>query len=116
MGEPHIFTIWMDVHSPETTDYTPTPDEGGRRPVQVRAYNLRDALEAAKKVPLSDWWEPEEDDPEFWTTSDVAAYLGVKVGTVSAYHSRGQMPPPDLTRGQRTHLWRPATIRAWRGR
>ena len=57
---------------------------------------------------------PEPDpDAEWWTTSDVAAYLGVQVGTVSAYRSRGQMPAPTRTLG-RTHLWRPLEIRAWR--
>ncbi|WP_083789901.1 helix-turn-helix domain-containing protein [Thermomonospora curvata] len=51
-------------------------------------------------------------EAEWWTTSDVAEYLGIKVSTVSAYRARGQMPPPDLTVG-RTHMWRPATITAW---
>ncbi len=49
---------------------------------------------------------------EWWTTSDVAAYLGISVGTVSAYRGRGQMPAPDQTLG-RTHLWRPSRIEAW---
>lgn len=52
-------------------------------------------------------------DAEWWTTSDVAAYLGVQVGTVSAYRARGQMPAPDRTVG-RTHLWRPLQVQAWR--
>lgn len=57
---------------------------------------------------------PEPDlDAEWWTTSDVAAYLGVQIGTVSAYRSRGQMPAPTRTLG-RTHLWRPLEIKAWR--
>lgn len=53
-------------------------------------------------------------DPEaqWWTTSDVAAYLGLRVGTVSSYNLRGQMPAPDMTVG-RTHLWRPARIIEW---
>jgi predicted DNA-binding transcriptional regulator AlpA len=49
---------------------------------------------------------------EWWVTSDVAAYLGVGVATVSAYRSRGQMPEPDQTIG-RTHMWKPARIVAW---
>jgi predicted DNA-binding transcriptional regulator AlpA len=49
---------------------------------------------------------------EWWTTSDVAAYLGVSVGTVSTYRARGQMPAPDNTVG-RTHVWRPARIIDW---
>jgi Helix-turn-helix domain len=49
---------------------------------------------------------------EWWTTSDVAAYLGLKVATVSAYRVRGQMPAPDMTVG-RTHVWRPERIVAW---
>jgi hypothetical protein len=48
----------------------------------------------------------------WWTTSDVAEFLGVQVGTVSSYRGRGQMPPPDDTFG-RTRLWRPATIIEW---
>ncbi|GAA2377400.1 hypothetical protein Cme02nite_20710 [Catellatospora methionotrophica] len=49
---------------------------------------------------------------EWWTTSDVAAYLGVRVGTISAYRARSQMPEPDMTVG-RTHMWRPARIVTW---
>ena len=52
-------------------------------------------------------------DSDLWTTSEVAAYLGVTPGTVSAYRHRGQMPPPAQTLGQRTHLWRAKTIREW---
>ena len=56
----------------------------------------------------------EQPDPssEWWTTSDVAAYIGVNVATVSAYRSRGQMPAPDMTVG-RTHMWRPTRIVEW---
>jgi len=49
---------------------------------------------------------------EWWTTTDVASFLGLRVGTVSSYRQRGQMPAPDKTLG-RTHLWRPETIRTW---
>jgi hypothetical protein len=49
---------------------------------------------------------------EWWTTSDVAQYLGVRVATVSSYRKRGQMPEPDLTVG-RTHMWRPVRIVEW---
>ncbi|MBB2941812.1 uncharacterized protein involved in tolerance to divalent cations [Actinoplanes lutulentus] len=51
-------------------------------------------------------------DAEWWTTTDVAAYLGVLVGTVSSYRNRGQMPEPTQTLG-RTHLWSPSTIISW---
>jgi predicted DNA-binding transcriptional regulator AlpA len=51
-------------------------------------------------------------DAEWWTTSDVAAYLGVQVATVSGYRNRGQMPEPDMTLG-RTPAWRPASIIEW---
>ncbi|WP_083503464.1 helix-turn-helix transcriptional regulator [Frankia casuarinae] len=51
-------------------------------------------------------------DLEWWTTSDVAEYLGVRVGTVSSYRIRGQMPEPDRTIG-RTHVWRPQRILEW---
>jgi periplasmic divalent cation tolerance protein len=50
---------------------------------------------------------------EWWTTSDIARFLGVQIGTVSSYRIRGQMPEPDETSG-RTHRWRPARIVAWR--
>lgn len=53
---------------------------------------------------------------ELWTTTEVAKYLGVQPGTVSAYRHRGQMPPPAQTRGERTHLWSAATIREWQAR
>jgi hypothetical protein len=49
---------------------------------------------------------------EWWTTSDVASYLGLKVATVSAYRARGQMPEPDMTLG-RTHVWKPERIIRW---
>src|SRR3954451_19844181 len=52
---------------------------------------------------------------EWWTTTEVADYLGVRVGTISSYRQRGQMPPPDRTLG-RTHLWRPSTITQWQQR
>lgn len=55
-----------------------------------------------------------EPDPsaDWWTTSDVADFLGVRVSTVSTYRARRQMPQPDLTVG-RTHMWRPSTITTW---
>jgi uncharacterized protein involved in tolerance to divalent cations len=49
---------------------------------------------------------------EWWTTSDVAEYLGIQIGAVSFYRNRNQMPEPDRIVG-RTHLWRPTTIIAW---
>ena len=49
---------------------------------------------------------------EWWTTSDVAGYLGVQVATVTNYRKRAQMPAPDLTVG-RTHMWRPARVIEW---
>jgi len=47
------------------------------------------------------------------TLTQVAEQLGLSMGTVSAYRSRGRMPEPDLQYG-RTPLWKPETIRAWR--
>src|SRR3954452_19708741 len=58
---------------------------------------------------------PVDTSAEWWTTTEVADYLGVRVGTVSSYRQRGQMPAPDRTLG-RTHLWRPSTIVQWRQR
>jgi hypothetical protein len=56
----------------------------------------------------------QQPDPtlEWWITSDVAAYIGVNVATVSTYRARGQMPAPDQTVG-RTHMWRPGRIIEW---
>ncbi|MFR9806459.1 helix-turn-helix transcriptional regulator [Pseudonocardia sp. RS010] len=50
---------------------------------------------------------------EWWTTTEVAAYLDVSVSTVSGYRRRGQMPEPDSKLGSRTWLWRPGTIINW---
>ena len=49
---------------------------------------------------------------QWWTTSDVAAYLGVTLSTVSTYRARNQMPQPDQTVG-RTHMWKPKRITEW---
>ncbi|MEX5713511.1 helix-turn-helix domain-containing protein [Parafrankia sp. FMc6] len=51
-------------------------------------------------------------DLEWWTTSDVAAYLDVRPATVSTYRKRGQMPAPDQTIG-RTPVWSPQRILEW---
>ncbi|TDQ05456.1 AlpA family transcriptional regulator [Labedaea rhizosphaerae] len=49
---------------------------------------------------------------EWWTTAEVAEYLGVRPATVSAYRNRDQMPEPDNKLG-RAQLWRPSTIIGW---
>ena len=49
---------------------------------------------------------------EWWTTADVASFLGVHSTTVTNYRKRGQMPAPDATVG-RTHMWRPDRIVEW---
>lgn len=55
-----------------------------------------------------------EPDPaaEWWTTADVAAFLGVRAATVSSYHRREQMPVADQKFG-RTPVWRPQRIIDW---
>jgi hypothetical protein len=50
----------------------------------------------------------------YWTTRDVAEYLQVEETTVRSYLSRDQMPRPDHRYG-RTNLWKPATIKKWKG-
>jgi 8-oxo-dGTP pyrophosphatase MutT (NUDIX family) len=55
---------------------------------------------------------PVDRSATWWTTSDVAEYLGLRVGTVSSYRRRSQMPAPDQTLG-RTRLWHPQTIIEW---
>jgi predicted DNA-binding transcriptional regulator AlpA len=49
---------------------------------------------------------------DWWSTENVATFLGVATSTVSAYVTRHQMPQPDRYIG-RTRLWRPATIQEW---
>ena len=48
-----------------------------------------------------------------WSVTDVAAHLGVKPKTVTAYLAREQMPAPDGRLG-RTPWWWESTIRSWR--
>src|SRR4029453_2030150 len=48
----------------------------------------------------------------YMTTRDIAAYLGVKPSTVTAYVARGQFPPADAVVGA-TKLWRRATVQSW---
>lgn len=50
----------------------------------------------------------------YLTSTQVAELLGVSPKTISAYKSRGQMPPPDKEYG-RTPLWSYSTIEKWRG-
>ena len=51
---------------------------------------------------------------DWWTTDDVATFLGVTTSTVRAYLAREQMPAPDRRIGRMT-LWTPNTIRDWNG-
>ncbi|WP_344030616.1 helix-turn-helix domain-containing protein [Pseudonocardia kongjuensis] len=51
-------------------------------------------------------------DAEWWTSTDVADYLGVQVKTVSAYRHRKQMPEPDRRIG-RSWIWKPERIIEW---
>lgn len=74
----------------------------------------RSARERLAREAEEDQAAANDQDVELWNTSEVARYLGLKVGTVSAYRHRGQMPLPVRTIGKRTHLWDAATIRAWR--
>jgi hypothetical protein len=55
---------------------------------------------------------PPDPQAEWWTTSEVAAYIGVRVATVVTYRTREQMPAPDMIVG-RTHMCRPARIVEW---
>jgi excisionase family DNA binding protein len=51
----------------------------------------------------------------YMTTRDIAAYLGVKPSTVTAYVARGQFPTPDAVIGA-TKLWNRSTVEAWAAR
>ena len=68
----------------------------------VHCHNEGVGIDRANPDPSAEWW----------TTSEVAAYLGLRVSTVSSYRMRGQMPEPDMTLG-RTHVWRPSKIIEW---
>jgi excisionase family DNA binding protein len=49
---------------------------------------------------------------DWWTTENVASYLGVATSTVRAYVVRNQMPKPQRSIG-RNWLWKPETIKEW---
>lgn len=70
--------------------------------MSTRDHDSTPNSEAAGPDPAAEWW----------TTTDVATYLGVNVSTVSTYRSRGQMPAPEQRFG-RTWLWRPKTVIEW---
>ncbi|PPK90836.1 helix-turn-helix protein [Kineococcus xinjiangensis] len=58
---------------------------------------------------------PGRDLPEdWWSTEDVAGYLGISTSTVRAYLARRQMPEPTRKIG-RMALWRPDDVRDWAG-
>lgn len=78
--------------------------------VRQQAMRLRTRTAGKAPAPAPDP-DPETDD--WWTTTDIATFLGLKVGTISSYRSRGQMPAPDKTIG-RTNVWRPWRIIEWR--
>ena len=48
----------------------------------------------------------------YMTTRDIAAYLGVKPSTVTAYVARGQFIQPAATVGA-TKLWKRSDVEAW---
>jgi len=81
-------------------------------PDVARAMLLREAA-ASTRLDRDETFSLGPQPRELWNTTEVATYLGVKPGTVSAYRHRGQMPAPVQTSGERTHLWDAATIRAW---
>lgn len=50
---------------------------------------------------------------EFWGVKEVAEQTGLRIGTISSYHGRRQMPPPDKVIDGRPY-WRPDVIMSWR--
>jgi|SRR3954453_4005020 hypothetical protein len=56
-----------------------------------------------------------ENEAEWWTTADIASYLGVQPATVSNYRRHAQMPAPD-GKVEGTYVWRPSRILEWRPR
>jgi hypothetical protein len=59
---------------------------------------------------------PGDPAADWWTTDDVAAYLGVEPASVRRYRTRprdqGGLPPEDRMFG-RTPAWKPSTVIAW---
>ena len=49
---------------------------------------------------------------DWWTTTDIAAYLGVKPATVRRYLAIGLLPDPDRSIPGR-NFWKPRTITKW---
>jgi predicted DNA-binding transcriptional regulator AlpA len=49
---------------------------------------------------------------EYWTTREVAKFLGIAESTVRACAARHKMPDPDAYVGA-TKLWRQKTIKEW---
>jgi excisionase family DNA binding protein len=52
---------------------------------------------------------------DYWTTREVAKFLGIGESTVRAYVTRHKMPEPDAYVGA-TKLWRQQTIKEWAAR
>jgi predicted DNA-binding transcriptional regulator AlpA len=52
---------------------------------------------------------------DWWTTKEVAQFLGIEEVTVRAYVTRHKMPQPDAYVGA-TKLWRQETIKQWAAR
>jgi predicted DNA-binding transcriptional regulator AlpA len=52
---------------------------------------------------------------DWWTTEEVATFLGVSSSTIRSYLARHQVPEPDRRFG-RLPAWRPETIRDWHER
>jgi hypothetical protein len=52
----------------------------GRRLGVLRCHNGSVAIDQAMPDPSAEWW----------TTSEVAAYLGLRIATVSSYRMRGR--------------------------
>lgn len=50
---------------------------------------------------------------QYWTTTQVADYLGVKVDTFKGYVKRNIAPGSATRLDARTPLWDAATVRDW---
>ncbi|TDE10935.1 helix-turn-helix transcriptional regulator [Jiangella asiatica] len=86
-----------------------TPPEGqGDDPIAVPVAELE-----ARGPVVVGMSAPELEPAELLTASAIARLLGVSRGTVNAYHSRGQMPPPVATLNHRLPLWTRPIIDHW---
>jgi predicted DNA-binding transcriptional regulator AlpA len=81
-------------------------------------------VETVVPVPLAEWerradvpfglWAPELEPQRLLDVGGVAVILGVAPSTITAYLSRGRMPPPVVRLGN-SPVWSRPVIHQWLG-